>query len=115
MVTSYILAIVNMNKNLFFDVMAALQLGGYSDDVVLYNFKNTDVQTEFGKNWCMVSRDGSCLNGRTISVYCKTYLEMLEMFVFLEREARFDRFADGSKYEILAHEYTADVIVLLYL
>lgn len=104
-----------MNKNLFFDVMSALEMGGYSDDMVLYNFENTDVQTEFGKNWCMVSRDDSCLSGRALAVYCKTYLEMLEMFVSLEEEAGFDRFAEGIKYEILVHEYTADVIVLLYL
>lgn len=105
---------VIMEKNLLFDVMNALQIGGYSDEVVLYNFEDTDVQTEFGDGWRKTYNGDSRLNGRMIAVYCKNCLEMLQMFDFVEKEARFDRYADDFKYELLSLRSAADVIVLLY-
>lgn len=68
-----------MNKNLVFDVIESLQMGGYSDDMVLYRFKNQFVSTAFGAEWHTDTEDDLCLDGRFIAIYCNSQREMQEL------------------------------------
>lgn len=101
-----------MEKNLLFDVLAALQMGGYSDDVVLYNFVSTDEKSEFGEEWSCPYKCRLSLNGRCIAICCEDMVEVNQLWDFLEREARFYRFANTD--DMLFNTFSKKVIILIY-
>lgn len=73
-----------MNKDLVFDVIERLQLGGYDDQMVLYRFENKKVTDAFGPEYRLNYEEGAVLDGRFIALYCGNISELGEALDYLK-------------------------------
>lgn len=79
-----------MNKIEFFDLMDALQIGGYSDDTVLYKVEEGHTyETFFGEGAQAINRvSANMQTGRCVVVYQRTMQEIWDLLDFVEDETK---------------------------
>lgn len=100
-----------MEKNLLFDVCEALQMGGYSDDVVLNTFVASSIKAAFGEDWGTAKDYDVALDGRFITIYFDNLAEFKQMLSFVESETSFKR--SEQVIRLLSHRGDSKCICLI--
>ena len=79
-----------MTKNELFDLMNALQIGGYSEESVMYKVdEGHTYETFFGEGAQAINRVSETMEaGRCVIVYQRTMQDIWDLLDFVEDEAK---------------------------